>query len=234
MLRDTTRTAEPTRQAIQDEIDDLLRMQAEDAGELLLVRHAEPAHTAGHDPMLSCTGLQQAEHLADRLRAIWFDALYCAPERRALQTARVLAGTSGRNPSVLDALADIEFDAARLPASGPPLAYTERFAESPRWDSLPGFECGKQFRRRAIQAIERILAGNSARRVIVVTHAAVINAYLSMLLSIPADFFFAPEHTSLSIVRWRDGQYALRCLNDSSHLSSAFAIPAEVELFTPR
>ncbi len=229
-----TKTAETRRQAIEDELDELLRLHGEDAGELLLVRHAEAAHSQGNDPMLSCTGLEQAERLAARLSDTWFEAVYCAPERRAQQTARVLACVSSRALHVLDALADIEFDAGGVDAEEPPLRYADRFVEMPRWDSLPGFECGKQFRRRAVQAIERVLAINPARRVVVVTHASVINAYLSMLLSVPADQFFAAEHTSLSIVRWREGQYALRSLNDLSHLSPSFGISAGAELFTLR
>jgi broad specificity phosphatase PhoE len=229
MLRDVTRTA-PTRQAIQDEIDGLLRIEAEDAGELLLVRHAEPAHTDTADPMLSCTGLDQAERLAARLDAAGFGAVYCAPERRAQQTARIVAGTSGRDLHVLDALADIEFDPARAPNAESPVNYAEPFVQTPRWDALPGFECGKQFRRRAVQAIERILAINQARRIVVVTHTSVISAYVSMLLSIPADQFFAPEYTSVSVVRWRQGSYALRALNDSSHLSSAFDTSVRADL----
>jgi probable phosphoglycerate mutase len=229
-----TRMAETGRQAIEDELDDLLRLHGEDAGELLLVRHAEAAHTQGSDPMLSCTGLEQAERLAARLNDTWFEAIYSAPERRAQQTARVVASICGRTLHVLDGLADIEFDVTKTAPGESPRGYADRFAEMPRWDNLPGFECGRQFRRRAVQAVERVLSINPARRVVLVTHASVINAYLSMLLCVPADQFFTAEYTSLSIVRWREGQYALRCLNDSSHLSPTFGIAVESELFTLR
>ena len=229
-----TRGSDAYRQAVEDEIDEALRLRGEDAGEVLLVRHAEPARNESPDPMLSCTGLQQAERLAARLSATWLQAVYSAPERRAQQTARVLACTGALPVHVLDGLADIEFEAVDGARREPPARMAERFTEIPRWDTLPGFECSRSFRRRAVQTIERILASNPASRIAIVTHAAVINAYLSMLLSIPADQFFAPEHTSVAVVRWRDGRYALRCLNDLSHLSAEREVPGEAELFTAR
>jgi hypothetical protein len=63
-----------TQPEIHDELDALFRIDNEDAGELLLVRHAQPSTGAAPDPdavatdpMLSCEGLRQAERLADRL-----------------------------------------------------------------------------------------------------------------------------------------------------------------------
>jgi len=224
----------PDRQSIENALDDLLRLRGEDTGELLLVRHAEPAAGGGTDPMLSCRGLEQAERLAARLSETWVEAVYSAPERRTQQTARIAAGPGRSTVHVLEGLTDIEFDAAKASAGATALHYAEAFAEAPRWDNLPGFECGPRFRRRAAQTIEGVLASNTARRVLIVTHVSVINAYLSMLLSVPADQFFTPEHTSVSIVRWRDGRYAIRCLNDLSHLSPALGLSVGSELFTVR
>ena len=235
MIRqDEAHGSEAQRQTIQDEIDETLLLRGEDAGEVLLVRHAEVARGAGHDPMLSCAGLEQAERLAVRLSHTCLQAVYTAPERRAQQTARVVAGANGRAVHVLDGLADIEFDATQCVIPETQRRYAERFEAMPRWDSLPGFECGRQFRRRAVRTIERVLASNPAKRVVIVTHGSVINAYLSMLLGIPADLFFAPEHTSVSAVRWRDGRYAVRCLNDLSHLSPTREVSGDRELFTAR
>lgn len=224
-------STQPSREQIQAHLDDQGRLADETAGELVLVRHAEPAYGAGADPLLSCAGLAQAENLADRLSSLWSEAVYTAPERRAQQTARILASVSDRPVHVLECLAEIEFDAAKaLPVP----EYAERFADVQRWDALPGFESGKQFRRRAIQGIERILAISPARRVVVVTHASVINAYISMLLSVPSDQFFTPEYTSISVVRWQEGRYALRCLNDTAHVAWGGPLPAPAYVTEPK
>jgi probable phosphoglycerate mutase len=201
-----------------DELEALFRLDGEDAGELLLVRHAREASCfdgeTPADPLLSCEGLQQAERLAERLGNQWVEAVYTAPERRAFQTAKVVADCIGRPLRTVEALAEIDFDAAQ---AAPGMA--GRFARQPRWESLPGFGNGTQFRRRAIQAIDAIAAAHAARRAVVVTHASVINAYLSMLLSVPRDLFFAPDHASISVVRHQTDAYALRSLNDVSHLA---------------
>ena len=208
-----------SQQDVQDEIDELFRLDGEGAGELLLVRHAEPARQgpATCDPLLSCAGLDQAERLAERLETLWLEAVYASPERRALQTARLIADSSGRPLHVIDELREIDFAPKGAAVEGA-ASYAERFVQDPRWDSLRGFGPGKAYRRRVITAIEAALAASEGRRVVVVTHASAINAYLSMLLCIPRDQFFTPEHASVSIVRWRDDRYALRSLNDVAHL----------------
>ncbi len=92
---------------------------------------------------------------------------------------------------------------------------------NPRWDAVRGVERTREFRSRAIQALEQILARYEGHRVIVVTHGTVINAYLSMILDIPRDMFFLPAYASVSSVRSAGDLYALRALNDVSHLQTA-------------
>ncbi|MGB2695797.1 MAG: histidine phosphatase family protein [Dehalococcoidia bacterium] len=87
-------------------------------------------------------------------------------------------------------------------------------------DALPGLEPARTFRRRVIQAIEAVLAHHPSGRVVVITHASVINAYLSMLLEVPRDMFFLPEHGSITTVRALGDLYAVRSVNDHSHLVS--------------
>jgi broad specificity phosphatase PhoE len=69
-----------------------------------------------------------------------------------------------------------------------------------------------------LQGIELLMAKHPARRIAIVTHSSVINAYLSTLLAIPQDVFFAPEHTSISCVRSLGELFAGRSLNDTAHL----------------
>jgi len=207
------------RRDVMDELEALFRLDGEDAGELLLVRHAREATRfeggAPADPMLSCEGLEQAERLAERLGSLWIEAVYTAPERRAFQTAKIVADCIGRPLRTIEALAEIDFDPGKAAADDA----AQRFATHARWESVPGFANGIQFRRRAIQAVDAIAAAHPAKRAVVVTHASVINAYLSMLLSVPRDLFFAPDHASISVVRHQADAYALRSLNDVSHLA---------------
>ena len=204
------------------ELGAMFRLADGQAGELLLVRHAEPDTGAryrycGDEPALTVTGRVQARFLAGRLTESAIDAIYSAPERYAKETSRIVSEALEVPLRTVPELADIAYTPADCACDG---AIGALFADNPRWDALPGFEPSKPFRRRAIQAIESLLAAHGAQRIVVVTHASVINAYLSMLLDIPRDLFFYPDHTSLSVVRWRDDLYALRSLNDTSHLTT--------------
>jgi 2,3-bisphosphoglycerate-dependent phosphoglycerate mutase len=190
----TTQTGTSNQQEIHQELDALFRLDDEDAGELLLVRHAEPASSLP-DPMLSCDGLRQAERLADRLGSLWIDTIYTGSERRCFQTAKVVADQLQRPLRVLDGLADIGFDPEMV--RGAPSTYTERFRRQPRWEALPGFAPGKDFRRRAVSAIESIIAAHPSRRTVVITHSSVLNSYISMVLCIPRSVFRARSHLYL-------------------------------------
>jgi probable phosphoglycerate mutase len=225
------------RASIQRQVEDLFRLEDEAAAELLLIRHAEPAcnELANQDPLLSCTGLEQAERLGERLGPLWFDAIYASPERRAQQTARILAEATDSEVVTVEDLREIEY----MPAAPQPWAHlrnsytgrqdevppaecarssAERFLSEPRWDAIPGFAPSRCFRQRVLQSIELLVTKHRARRIAVVTHGSVINAYLSALLAIPQDVFFAPEHTSISCVRTLAELYAVRSLNDAAHL----------------
>jgi broad specificity phosphatase PhoE len=232
----TDRSRQPTQAEIQEQIEGLFRLDDEGAGELLLVRHAQPATRFDGDPpadpMLSCEGLEQAERLAERLECLWVDTIYTAPERRAFQTARVIAGLLQRPLNVLDDLAEIDFDPDRFEPAGE--SYLQRFSRTPRWDSLPGYAPAQVFRRRAIHAIEMLQTDHPARRIVVVTHASLINACIGALLCIPRDQFFAPNHASVSSLRYLDGLQSLRSLNDTSHLSIADRIGGFAAALTAR
>jgi broad specificity phosphatase PhoE len=214
---------------VQHELDELFRLNDEDASELLLVRHAEAAPLAEEpdchaaDPFLSCTGLEQAELLAARLETLWLQAVFTAPERRAFQTAKAVADILQRPLHVIEELADIEIEAADTAGQEAVEPIAERFVRLPRWESIDGFQDCRAFRRRSILALERILAVNPARRIAVITNSGVINAYLSMVLAIPRDMFFSPDYASISVVRQSGDLYGLRGLNDTQHLAGTEA-----------
>jgi 2,3-bisphosphoglycerate-dependent phosphoglycerate mutase len=230
----------PNRSQIQEGLAALFRLDDEAAGELLLIRHARPADNQSeesdrepiHDPMLSCDGLRQAELLADRLSSLWIDTIYTAPERRCFQTAKVVADLLQRPVNVIEGLEEIGFK----PEEACPAveSYSKRFRRQPRWESLPGFADGQGFRRRVVGTIEGIIAAQPARRSVVITHSSVINAYLSMVLCIPRDQFFAPDYTSISTVRHREDMYGVRGLNDTAHLDASELVGAIPPAFTLR
>ena len=229
----------PTQHEILEQLDALFRLDGEAAGETLLIRHAQPAitsageeHEIDRDPMLSCEGLRQAELLAGHLSNLGIDAIFTSPARRCFQTAKIAADLLQCPLTVVDALTDIDYDPRS--AEGVSGAYAERFTRDPRWEALPGFAPGAAFRRRAIAAIEGIMAAHPTGRSVVVSHTSVLNAYLGQLLGIPRDQFFAPDHASISTVRHSEQRAVLRCLNDTSHLEPCTQITSLTPALTGR
>jgi broad specificity phosphatase PhoE len=199
---------------------------------VLLVRHGEPDYDAIRenesplDPPLTARGREQAMFLAAQLGRSSVDAVYASTMRRAAETAAYVAAAHGLPVTRIDDLREVSYDSTaveHLDDGGPSLAgdLARRFIAMPRWDSLPGFEPSRTFRRRVIEAIEGIIARHPGQRVAIVCHGGVINAYLSMLLGIQRDVFFMPAHASISTLRSSGDLYAVVQLNDTAHLSSA-------------
>lgn len=205
----------------------LFALEGADATELVLVRHAQPDYDAARDsadpadPPLTSTGRSQAMRLAVRLRDTRIDALYASTMRRALETAAYIAASRDLPIERSDDPREVRFDPTFAQASSANGTLSsdlaQRFLIKPSWDALPGFEPSRLFRRRVIQALEAIVARHPGQRV-VVAHSGVINAYLSMVLSIQRDMFFLPSHSSVSSVRVLRDLYAVRSLNDIAHL----------------
>jgi len=207
----------------------LFRHVAPHATELVLVRHGEaapnPPDAPAYDPPLSERGRWQAERLAQRLAGTRIDALYASPLRRAQETAEAVARATGLPIETVPDLAEVRIDMARLRA-----AFRDRDREAlvqdlarrllaaPRWDALPGFEPSYRFRLRVHRALSDIVARHPAQRVVVVCHGGVINMYLSLVLDIPRDIFFLPEHTSLTVVRTTGQRAAVQTVGDCAHL----------------
>ncbi len=205
--------------SLEREFASLFRLEDEAASELVLIRHAH-SQDHGSDPPLTHAGICEAAALARRLGPLWTEAVYTAPEARASQTADIIAGMNGRPVARIDDLREIDLDESASRPLAEPGRLAARWMLHPRWEALSRLEPGRSFRRRALQAIDSAIARHPGRRVIVVTHASVINAYLSALLDIPRDMFFLPAHASLTLVRSLGDLTSVQTVNDCSHLGA--------------
>ncbi len=207
----------------------LFRLKAAATTELFLVRHAEADYRAafvnrtGEDPPLSENGRWQARRLAPRLQNMAVDRVYTATSQRCLETASLIANASDQAIVEAPHLREVSF---QMPISEEPFREPQRLAEemairfihSPRWDALRGCEPTRQFRHRVIQSIEAIVAAHPGKRLVIVADETVINAYVTMVLTIERDMFFLPEHASISFLRVLNELYAVQNLNDIAHL----------------
>jgi probable phosphoglycerate mutase len=193
--------------------------------EILLVRHALPVRVeegeGGEglaDPTLAPLGLQQVEALTAWLGDERVDAIYSSPMRRARETAAPLATRLGLDIEIDDDL--VEYDQGtfyvpieELKSSGDPRWQAFLDGEFTDGIDIPGF------RKRVVTALERIVAANPRRRVVVVCHGGVVNAYVTHILGIAAPFPFQVAYTSISrVLAASTGQRNVSSVNESGHV----------------
>ena len=191
--------------------------------EIILVRHAEPARPEDPalraDPGLSDDGRRQAEAVADRLGNEAWDALYTSPQRRSRETAAVISQRLGREPAIMDGLA--EFDSGRPYVHLEDLlqAGNELMAAFRREDFSAYDTDATTIRKRAVTTVEEIIASHPGQRVVVVTHGTVINAFIGSFIESRKLVFHHPAYTGVSqVMASRRGDREIVRLNDSSHL----------------
>jgi len=128
------------------------------------------------DTLLNQTGISQAKLQAENLRSVSFDACFCSPQKRALQTCEIIY----KGSIVLDdRLAEIdcgEFEG------------TEETADALKlfWQAISsgsmGTESFKEFTKRVCDFCDMIMGDHKEKNVLIVTHSAnarVINYYFN-------------------------------------------------------
>lgn len=204
---------------------------------VILVRHGEqdvrdgPIYAIGDtvDPVLSARGESQVKLVGEHLKGRQIDAMYASPLIRAHETGRAIARHHGAELVVLGDLQEVQL--FRDAPQDRPLSeilgqahlqgLRDRMAREKRWDVYPLSESSFELRKRVVNVVEEIIAGNAGKTVVVACHGGVINAYLAHILNIDHDMFFRPGHTSLNVVAARDGVRAVHSLNDVRHLEAA-------------
>ena len=207
-----------------------------DVTEVLLIRHGQQeidvhAATVGDwiDPPLSEQGQLQARLLGEALSLKPISAVFASRLKRAAMTAEQVASQQGIGIEFLDDLREVEVfrdvppEKTALEFLGKELleAVRERMLHERNWDVYPLSESSYDFKKRAVNAVERAIAKNAGERIAIICHGGVINAYLGHIIGTRYDMFFRPAHTSVSIIVSGEGRRVLRLLNDTHHLTTA-------------
>jgi ribonuclease H / adenosylcobalamin/alpha-ribazole phosphatase len=197
----------------------------------LLLRHGQTALSverrfAGRgDVPLTDVGLQQAAAAAASLASRGgIDLVVTSPLSRARRTAEAVAGATGAPLSVDDDLAETDFgDWEGLTFAEVRKRWPE---EMNAWMASadvppPGGESLSAAARRALAALDRMLAEHSGKTIVVVSHVTPIKTIICRaLLAPPAALFrIHLDVASLSEADWfADGPALLRTMNDTAHL----------------
>ena len=200
---------------------------------LYLVRHGATEYNEARPPLLqgqridaclSARGRQQAESAAQRLAAEPVARVYASPLLRARQTAEAIARRHGLAVQPADDLIEVDVgqweghtweDIARVDAE----AY-RLFTVDAGTNPYLGGENLAAVRTRVVAAMERILADNVGRLVVVVAHNVVNRVYLAHLLQMPLAHYrsISQENCGLNLLRYHQGQVRAVTINAIDHL----------------
>ncbi|WP_019873715.1 histidine phosphatase family protein [Sporichthya polymorpha] len=186
---------------------------------VVLVRHGQ-AERGTTDPGLSARGREEANAVAKALAGEPVEAVYCSPQRRALETAAPLCAELGLRAQVRDGLA--EFDRrsteyvllSELRAAGDP-----RFDACMAGDLTPWGIDLPTFRAEAGEVLAEILTTHAGGRALVVSHGGVLNVLLGAAVGIDRMWFFHPDNCGINrLVADTSGGVRLASLNETQHL----------------
>jgi broad specificity phosphatase PhoE len=204
-----------------------------DDARLVFIRHAESdcgERLCGcYDPPLTSRGFSQVALLRESgALNPPVAAIYSSPLRRSLATAEAAPAD---NAEIVDDLREIccgTLDGR--PISEVTSEYRELWernlaqAEDDfRW---PGGESYREFRARVLARINSIAARNRGERVLLFTHAGVINQVIGVIRGLrPAQWEpFRPGHASITEVEWSGDSGRLLVFDDRCHLRGAAGV----------
>jgi probable phosphoglycerate mutase len=198
----------------------------------LLLRHGQTPmsvqkrYAGRSDVPLTDAGVAQAAAAAKRLASAGIDAIVASPLRRTVQTAGEVAAVTGLPVAAEDGFRETDFGAWE----------GLTFAEvRERWPSEmtawladpevapPGGESFAEVSERVTAALDRVLAGRTGQRVLIVSHVTPIKTLVAAALLAPPAALYRMhlDVAALCEVDWyADGPAVLRSFNDTAHLSS--------------
>ncbi len=193
---------------------------------VLLVRHGQTATTGSVLPgrasglHLSSAGEAQAHSAAQRLTTIApVAAIYVSPMERTKETAAPIGRALGIRPKVERGLIECDFGdwTGRKLATLTKLAEWRTVQSTPSVFRFPGGESFVEMQVRMVQTIERLAARHPGARVVVVSHADPIKAYLAHAAGTHLDHFqrLVVSPCSISSVLLSDGHPVVLTVNST-------------------
>lgn len=172
------------------------------------------------DPGLTPLGQAQAAALAMCAALDNVAVVVQSPSRRAIETARPIAERFGLDPVTVPELTEFDHGDAEYV----PVEHLRKLRDG-RWDAMVRGEAYGNvdvpaFRARVTEAFAVLAAAHPGpRRVVVVAHAGVINAYTGDVIGMEKLLWFAPAYSSISrVAAARDGRRGILSLNETPHL----------------
>ncbi len=190
--------------------------------ELIVVRHARPERIEDADgpadPPLTDIGLRQARAVAGYLGGEQIDAIYVSPMRRARQTAEPLERLLGVEAVVRDGIREYDAEEPNY------IPVEDLKADKAAWKEYLATEATtdrSRFVAEVILTMDQIAAENRGKRVAVVCHGGVINAWAHHVVGNDNSLFFNPDYTSINrFMVASSGEKSVVSLNETPHFTN--------------
>ncbi len=188
--------------------------------ELIIIRHGRPERIENADgpadPDLTDVGHAQAQAMADWMKGEPLDHIYVSSMVRARQTAAPLEAAFGIEATVEDGVREFDDDASHY------IPVEEMKKDKEAWKAFlaeNGSKTRDKFNNTVVSSLTEIVDSNRGKKVAVVCHGGVINAWAADVLGLDASMFFNPNYTSINrFMCASSGERSVLSLNDMGHL----------------
>ncbi|MDA1280100.1 MAG: histidine phosphatase family protein [Chloroflexi bacterium] len=153
---------------------------------ILLTRHAEPAWNENATPSqweLTDAGRQRAAELGDYLAERNIAAVYASTEIKAIQTAEIAGGASGKKPVIVHDLREHERENTVIVGSAVRRAFVIDCIRN-QDGIIYGSEPVSVARKRFCSAIADLMQQHTGATVAVVAHGTVISTFVAEMIDV--------------------------------------------------
>lgn len=176
------------------------------------------------DSPLTKYGIQRAKELRDRIKNIDIDVIYSSPIKRALNTANILRGNKNIDIVTDDSLMEMCFG----DYEGKKIDIIQK--ENPSWDinlimqgnveiCAPNGENLKEVRERISKLMNKIIAENIGKSILIVTHGITLKALMYYFKDEDVNSEVMGQATLTKINIDEKNNFYIEFKNDDSHFS---------------
>ena len=197
-----------------------------------LVRHGQTAWNVGEifrgraDIPLDDTGKQEVHLAGEALKDETLHAIYSSPLSRSMETAENIAKFHNIPVTPLDAIIDVSYgewegrENQEVKENYPELH--DLWHHEPHKIKFPGGESLDEVRSRTMTALEELLAKHQNENFVLVAHRVPNKVICCALLGLDNSHFWRIQQdtASTNLFVYRDGQWIISFLNDTSYLKS--------------
>lgn len=202
-----------------------------------LVRHGQTAWNVGEifrgraDIPLDETGKQEVHLAGEALKDETLHAVYSSPLSRSIETAENIAKFHNIPVTPFDAIIDISYgEWEGLENQEVKKKYPELHAlwqREPHKIKFPGGESLDEVRFRTVKGLEDLLAKHENENFVLVAHRVPNKVICCALLGLDNSHFWRIQQdtASTNLFIYRDGQWIIAFLNDTSYLKPLAKMP---------